>query len=58
MAAIATEKKDAIVRVRVFIDLEPPGPRGTVVTSGAVLSRRCIARGSSHPRDCKERTAA
>jgi len=32
MAAMATEKNDAIVRLRVFIDLEPPRPpEGTVV---------------------------
>jgi hypothetical protein len=33
MAAMATEKKEAIVRVRVFIELGPPCPR-------SVLERR------------------
>ena len=34
MAAIATEKNDAIVRLRVFIDLEPPSLRRETVVDG------------------------
>src|SRR5262249_8855748 len=48
MAAMATEKNDAIVRLRVFIDLEPPrSPRGPLLTE--TLSTVCKDRTEARP---------